>query len=168
MSLLRPTPRSRGAARHRIPALRLAVAALAVATALAGCGIRLETPAPTVPAPDATEIVRSRTVDDALELAAGARAASTSSSAEVQAVLARVADFSAQHAVELGGTYDSGLTTPPPTTATPTAPPTAVPNAAQVLTLLAAADRAAAAGAADVPGGALARLLASIAASRAG
>ncbi|HEX5333631.1 MAG TPA: DUF4439 domain-containing protein [Cellulomonas sp.] len=168
MSLLRPTPRTRGAARRQIPALRLAVAALAVATALAGCDIRLETPAPTAPAPDATETVRSRTVDDALELAAGARAASTSASAEVQAVLAQVADFSAQHAVELGGTYDSGLATPSPSTSTPAAEPTALPDASQVLTLLATADRTAAADAADVPGGALARLLASIAASRAG
>jgi hypothetical protein len=167
MSPLRPTPRTRGAARRRISALRFAVAVLAVATALAGCGIRLETPAPTAPAPDLTEIVRSRSVDDALELAAGARAASTGASPEVQQVLARVADFSDQHAVELGGTYDSGLATPTPSTSTPAAEPTAVPDATQVLALLTTADQTAAADAADVPGGALARLLASIAASRA-
>ncbi|PVU81848.1 hypothetical protein DDP54_01095, partial [Cellulomonas sp. WB94] len=52
--------------------------------------------------------------------------------------------------------------TPPP------AEPTSVPDAGQVLALLATADRTAAADAADVPGGSLARLLASIAASRAG
>jgi len=168
MNPLRPTPRTRGDARRRIPVLRLAVAVLAVTTALAGCGIRLETPAPTAPAPDATEIVRSRTVDDALELAADARAASAAANAAVQAVLARVADYSDQHAVELGGAYDSGLATPTPgASTTPTAGPTAAPDAGQVLALLATADRTAAADAADVPSGALARLLASIAAARA-
>jgi Domain of unknown function (DUF4439) len=165
MSPLRPTTRMRGAARRGIPALRFAVAALAIGTALTGCDIRLETPAPTVPAPDAIEIVRSRSVDDALELAADARAASAAASSAVQAVLARVVDFSDQHAVELGGTYDSGLATP--SASTPAVEPTAAPDAGQVLTLLATADRTAAADAADVPGGALARLLASIAASRA-
>ena len=168
MNPLRPTPRTRGDARRRIPVLRLAVAVLAVTTALAGCGIRLETPAPTAPAPDATEIIRSRTVDDARELAAGARAASTAANAAVQAVLARVADYSDQHAVELGGAYDSGLATPTPgASTTPTADPTAAPDAGHVLALLATADRTAATDAAHVPGGALARLLASIAASRA-
>jgi hypothetical protein len=168
MNPLRPTPRTRGDARRRIPVLRLAVAVLAVTTALAGCGIRLETPAPTAPAPDATEIIRSRTVDDALELAAGARAASTAASAAVQAVLDRVADYSDQHAAELGGAYDSGLATPTPGASTsPTADPTAAPDAGQVLALLATAAVRSAVDAADVPGGALARLLASIAASRA-
>lgn len=167
MSLLRPTPRVRGAARRRPRALRLVVAVLAVTTALAGCGIRLETPAPTAPAPDATEIVRSRSVDDALELAAGARAAGTAANAVVLAVLAQVADFSDQHAVELGGVYDSGLATPTPGTPTPTAGSTSAPDPGQVLALLATADRTAAADAGVVADGELARLLASIAASRA-
>jgi hypothetical protein len=160
----------RGVARRRRPALRLVVAVVAVTTALAGCGIRLETPAPTVPAPDATEIVRSRSVDDALELAAGARAVGTAADAAVVDVLARVADFSDQHAVELGGVYDSGLPTPTPRTTTAAADSTPAPGAPDpggVLALLAAADRTAAADAADVPDGELARVLASIAASRA-
>jgi len=173
MSLMPPTPRTRGAARRisvlrRVSVLRSAVATLAVATALAGCGLRLETPAPTAPAPDATEVVRSRSVGDSLELAAGARAASAAAGADVQTVLTRVADFSDQHAVELGGTYDSGLATPSPNASTPPTEPTPAPDAGWVLAQLATARGTAAADAADVPSGVLARLLASIAAARAG
>ncbi|MGV8976522.1 MAG: DUF4439 domain-containing protein [Cellulomonas sp.] len=168
MSPLRPTPLTRGTAPRQIRAVRYAAAALAVAAALTGCGIRLETPAPTAPAPDLTEIVRSRSVDDALELAAGARAASTGASPQAQEVLSRVADFSTQQAVELGGIYDSGLAAPTPSPSTAAAAPSAAVDATRVLALLTTAEQTAAADATDVPGGGLARLLASIAAARAG
>jgi hypothetical protein len=167
MSLLRTTPRPRAGVPRPNRALRCAIAVIARALALAGCGLRLQTPPPTAPSPDAREVVRGRSVDDALALTRSARLATTSNLAVVD-VLTRVADFSDQHAAELGGVYDSGLATPTAHGATPAAGPTpAATDPGQVLALLAATTRTAGDDADTVSDGELARLLASIAASRA-
>lgn len=96
----------------------LLVALLAL-LALGGCGLRLETPPPAEPSPDAAEQVRARTAEDALDLVAVASAARPGAPDPVAAVLDDVVRFSGAHARELGGHYDSGLPEP-----TPTGPPT--------------------------------------------
>lgn len=167
MSLLRATPHL--ADRPRPPrALGLAVAVVAAALALAGCGLRLQTPPPAAPSPDAREVVRSRSVDDALDLARSARALMTTSAPAVADVLTRVSAFSDQHAAELGGVYDPGLVTPtsPDATAGPT-PTASVRDPHELLALLTTTARTAQTDAATVSDGELARLLASVAASRA-
>lgn len=160
-SLPRPAP-----ARHRLATRALAgLLAAATAVTLAGCGVRWETDAPSEPVPDAAESARRTAVDDALDLAAAARAAATGADAATAEVLALVDGAATAQADALGGVYDSGLPAPTPT---PTA--TATPVAADPGTVLAqlgagtSQARADAIGAAD-PG--LARLLASVAASRA-
>ncbi len=147
---------------------RLLALLLVAVLALAGCGVRPETPAPTEPSPDATERVRARTVDDALALAADATAlAATPVDETLTVVLAEIARTGTAHAAALGGVYDSGL--PEPTVSTgPSSTTDAVPTAAELLDELAATTRTAAADADQVPDGALARLLASIATSRGG
>lgn len=158
----RPSPRNRASGRAR--AARVA-SLLVTALALAGCGLRLETPPPAEPTPDAVETVRARTVDDALALAAGADAAVADVTDEqVRAVLQDVAAFSLRHAQEMGGVYDSGLPRP-----TPTASPTPVARATDVTGLVSelVTDAGTAAGDADVvPDGDLARLVASVAVAR--
>jgi hypothetical protein len=153
--------------RPRRPARALAhvariTAALTVVGLLGACSVRLETPPPAEPSPGPVEQVRARTLDDATELASAARAAlATTPSKAVAAVLADVADFSAQHATQLGPEYDSGLTPPP--TGTP-APVTAAPD--EVLADLADATRTALTDSDAVEDGDLARLVASIATAR--
>jgi hypothetical protein len=167
MSLLRATPRLADGLRPT-RALRLAVAVVAATLVLAGCGLRLETPPPMAPSPDAREVARSRSVDDAREVARSARGAMTTSNAAVAEVLTRVAAFSDEHAAELGGVYDSGLATPAPHEATTAATPTSgAADPHQVLALLATTALTASSDAATVTDGELARLLASIAAARA-
>ncbi|MGY4646054.1 DUF4439 domain-containing protein [Cellulomonas sp. URHB0016] len=132
--------------------------------ALAGCGVRLETPAPTEPAPDAVEQVRGRTVDDALRLQADATALLGAAPADaVTAVLTDVAAFSAAHAEQLGGEYESGLPVPTTTTTASSAPPATVET---LLSDLSATASSAAADADGVPDGDLARLVASVATAR--
>ncbi|MBO3096109.1 DUF4439 domain-containing protein [Cellulomonas dongxiuzhuiae] len=139
---------------------------VAGALVLAGCGVRLETPPPVEPSPDATEQVRGRTVDDALGLADAATAVVASGVDEpVRVVLDDVAAFSARHAEELGGVYDSGLPDPTPTPS----PTTSAPVVTDVTELLdeLAADAARATQDADlVPDPDLARLVASVAVAR--
>jgi hypothetical protein len=153
--------------RPRRPARALAhvvriTAALTVVALLGACSVRLETPPQPEPSPGPVEQVRARTLDDATELASAAQAAlATAPSEAVAAVLTDVADFSAQHAAQLGPEYDSGLTPAP--TATP-APITAEPG--DVLTDLADATRTALTDADGVEDGELARLVASIATAR--
>lgn len=146
---------------------RLLALLVVAVLALAGCGVRPETPAPTEPSPDATERVRARTVEDALTLADDADAlAATGVDGTLAAVLTEIARVGAAHAAALGGRYDSGLPEPtssPTATATSAATP---PTGAELLVTLAAATRAAAADADRVDDGALARLLASVATSR--
>ncbi len=149
--------------------LRRALAGLLVivtTVTLAGCGVRLETAAPTEPLPDAAEVARSAAVDDALALDAAAGAAATGTEGAVADVLALVGSASAAHADALGGVYDSGLPGATPTpSATPSAPVAATP--AEVLALLGASASTARADARDAEDPGMARLLASVAASRA-
>ena len=106
---------------------------------------------------------------DSLELAEGARAlaATPAGAAEpVASVLADVASFSDQHAEQLGGTYVSGLPTPT-ASASPASSPPVAPDAATFLAELATATTTALSDADAVEDGDLARLVASIATSRA-
>ncbi|ADG74404.1 conserved hypothetical protein [Cellulomonas flavigena DSM 20109] len=143
---------------------RRAVALVAVAAVLAGCGLRLETPPPAEPTPDATEQVRGRTVDDALGLAeAAAGLAARGPEEAVGTVLTDVVAFSTRHAQELGGVYDSGLPAPTPTASSS---PVVVSDVTELLAEL-VDDAARAARDADAaPEGELARLVASVAVAR--
>ncbi|MFB8229223.1 DUF4439 domain-containing protein [Cellulosimicrobium sp. NPDC055967] len=103
----RPRPRRTSRPGGRLLA---AVTVLATAVLAAGCGVRLETPPPTEPSPDAVEVLRADAVDDALAVA-GLVADVTPSVTDpaTLAALAEVAAFAEQHADALGGVYDSGL-----------------------------------------------------------
>lgn len=150
-----------------VPGIVRALAAAVMVLTLAACGLRAETPPPVEPSPDALEQVRARTVSDALDLAAAAEAAALLPDGAVEPVapvLADVAGFSDQHAEQLGGVYDSGLPAPTGSPST-SAPPTG--SLADLTDQLAAATRTALADADAVADGPLARLLASIATSRA-
>jgi len=138
------------------------VTTLVAVLALAGCDLRLESAPPTAPTPGHAEVVRERTVADALALAAAARSAQATADAASAAVLGDVVTFSAAHARQLGGVYDPGLATPTPaTTATPVvATPTDVLRALRADAGVALADAAAA------TDGATARLLAAVGVSR--
>ncbi|MBD8060546.1 DUF4439 domain-containing protein [Cellulomonas sp. JH27-2] len=138
------------------------VGAAMVLGAAGACSVRLETPPLAEPSPGSVEQVRARTLSDADQLAAVATAAMAAKpAAGVAEVLEDVADFSTQHAEQLGPVYDSGLTP------SPTATPTAVSaTAAQVLTELAETTRTALADADAVQDADLARLVASIATAR--
>lgn len=164
-----PRPSARPAP-VRSPRARALAAVLALGTAalLSGCGLRLETDPPAEPAPDAAELVRRDAVDDALALAAAADAAGPGADEAVAGVLGLVSSTAASQVEALGGVYDSGLADAPGATPSPTpsaTDPAATP--ADVLALLgdAASGARADARATDEPG--LARLLASVAASRA-
>lgn len=163
----RPAPHPAPARSRRARALA-GVLALGTAALLAGCGLRLETDPPAEPVPDATEQVRRDAVDDALALASAAEAATEGADEGVGAVLGLVASTSEVQVEALGGVYESGLAEDPDATPSPTpsaTDPAATP--ADVLALLggAASEARADARATDDPG--LARLLASVAASRA-
>lgn len=149
--------------RHRRTAVLAAVCAASFA--LTGCGLRLETPPPTEPSPDATEQVRADTVDDALDLAQIAAAMSSGADAEVLAALTLVQNSGATHAEQLGGVYDSGL--PQPTDSPTTAAPAAADTTDDLLALLGSTSADARADALTATDPQTARLLASIAASRA-
>ncbi|TGY76924.1 DUF4439 domain-containing protein, partial [Cellulomonas shaoxiangyii] len=161
-----PAPARRPRTRAR---LRAAVA-LAAVLPLAACGLRLETPPPVEPSPDALEQVRARTVADALDLAADADAlAAVVPEGPERTVLLDVAAFSARHAEAAGGVYDSGLPDPAPTASASTSTTTTPAGAPDAATLLAELvdDAAVAADDADtVTDGPLARLVASVATSR--
>jgi len=88
------------------------VGLLVITLALAGCAdLRLETPPPTEPEPDAVELVRRATVDDALAVADCASLAkqATGVSAGEVAELNRIAADAQAYVAALGGIYDSGL-----------------------------------------------------------
>lgn len=140
--------------------------AAVTAVTLSGCGLRLETEAPTEPVPDAAESARRAAVDDALALDEAAVAARTGAEGAVADVLDLVGTASLAQADALGGVYDSGLpdATPSPTATTPAAGD-ATPQ--EVLALLGTSASAARADARDAEDPGMARLLASVAASRA-
>ncbi|RPF22121.1 DUF4439 domain-containing protein [Myceligenerans xiligouense] len=153
----RRTARSRG---------RLATV-LACALLLSGCGVRFDAPPPTEPVPDPVEIVRRTAVDDALHVAeqAEAVAALRKTRPKVAETLADIAGISREHAAQLGGEYESGLESDPPSP-TPTDLPGAPPQAAAVLTTLTDAAARSATAADVCEDGPLARLLASISAAQ--
>ncbi|GIG38466.1 DUF4439 domain-containing protein [Cellulomonas phragmiteti] len=162
-----PTSRHRGLA-PAARVLRGATVLLLGTLALGGCGLRLETPPPVEPSPDAVEQVRGRTVADALTLVDAASATAAQGVEEpVRAVLDDVTAFSTRHVEELGGVYDSGLPDPSPS-ASPAASEAPAADAAGLLALLVdGADRAVI-DADEVPDPQLARLVASVAVARDG
>ncbi|MBD8079272.1 DUF4439 domain-containing protein [Cellulosimicrobium arenosum] len=96
--------------RRRPSAVPAAGAALALAVLLGGCGLRIETPTPTEPVPDARELVRETAVLDARTVSElVSEVTPTVKDADVLALLAEVDDFATEHVDALGGVYDSGL-----------------------------------------------------------
>ncbi|HWS57734.1 MAG TPA: DUF4439 domain-containing protein, partial [Actinotalea sp.] len=171
-----PPTRARGAGRA-VGALRSALGVLLVLGVLAGCALRLETPDPPAPVPDAVETARQRAATDAADLSSLARAVAATD-ATLAEQLESVARASDDHLAALGGVYvpypeaspeagrdataapDGGATT------TPSATAPATPVAADVVALLVEAASTARTDADAVPDAALARLLASVSASR--
>jgi len=75
-----------------------------------GCEVRLETPPPTEPTPDAVEQVRRSAVADTIQIAElSNQLAASEVSAEVRAELERIAADSGAQVAALGGIYVSGL-----------------------------------------------------------
>jgi len=153
----------------------VAIVTSLVLLVVAGCGLRLETPDPTEPVPDAQETLRRVAVEGALLVGDLADAAASTSSGLDQATLdalATTGTFAEEHVTQLGGTYDSGLPEPGPdgvaptsgATDEPTAPTTATP--AEVVEALAASAAALRTAADQTQEGAFARLVASVAASQ--
>src|SRR4051794_19161668 len=94
--------RPRRTARTATHVARITVA-LTLVGLLGACSIRLETPPQAEPSPGPVEQVRARTLDDATDLASAARSALAAGPPKgVAAVLTDVADFSDQHATQLG------------------------------------------------------------------
>ncbi|GAA1400765.1 DUF4439 domain-containing protein [Oerskovia paurometabola] len=158
--------------------MRRGVVAIVTSLALlvvAGCGLRLETPPPTEPVPDAQETLRRVAVEGALLVGDLADAAAATSSGLDQAALDALTSTSTsadEHVTQLGGVYDSGLPEPdqdgdaPTSGATdaPTGPTTATP--AEVVDALATSATALRGTADQSEDGAFARLVASVAASQ--
>jgi len=147
----------------------LTALALTCAIILSGCGVRLETPPPTEPVPDAVETVRRTAVADALRVAEQAEAAAGADGvkADVVVELEEISSATTEQAQQLGGEYDSGLgdiladrSGASPSASTPKDTPRAV-----VTSLVDAATRTRAA-ADQTQDGPLGRLLASISASQ--
>lgn len=157
-------PRASTRSRSALTAL-----ALTCAIILSGCGVRLETPPPTEPVPDAAEVLRRTAVADALLVAdqADGAAAADGVKTDVAAELTLIAEATALQAEQLGGEYDSGLgdivaddTGASPSATTPEQTPRAV-----VSSLRDAATRTRAA-ADQAQAGSLGRLLASVSAAQ--
>lgn len=89
----------------------LTALALTCAIILSGCGLRLETPPPTEPVPDAAEVVRRTAVADALLVAEQAETAAAADGVrpDVVAELTVISEVAILQAEQLGGEYDSGL-----------------------------------------------------------
>jgi hypothetical protein len=136
---------------------------------LSGCGLRWETEPPAEPVPDAAEDARRTAVDDALALAEAAQAAAAGGGEPVAAVLTLLVDAASTQVDALGGVYDSGLPDlePDPDAPSPTATTAPAPTPAVVLEQLGAAASTARADALGAEDPGLARLLASVATSRA-
>lgn len=161
-----PSSPSRRRTARRAVRVRRVAAAVAV-LALAGCGLRLETPDPTEPTADAAEQVRAATVDDALALAATAATVPGADEATT-AALAQVQDAAATHVTQMGGVYDSGLPAPtdgPTATSTPTPAPAAA-TAQELVDLLVQGAVTAEEDALHAEDAGTARLLSAVSASR--
>jgi len=100
-----------GHARSTAPLTGLVIA-LFMAVALTGCDVRLETPPPTEPVPDAIELVRRTAADDALRLSELATITPLAT-ADNQAWFTRLAGDSQAHLAALGGVYESGIAVGP-------------------------------------------------------
>lgn len=164
-----PAP-DRRTRRSRVAA---AVTATLLAGVLTGCGVRLETPPPAEPVPDAAELIRRTAVSDALGVAEVAESAlrQPELADDVVVELTRVHEHSLAQADALGGVYDSGIEREPDleldelgleATATEE-PPAATADVVAALADAAGRSRTAANTAADSD---VARLLASIGASQ--
>ncbi|WP_149201975.1 DUF4439 domain-containing protein [Actinotalea subterranea] len=179
-------PRRSSTARRTAPTLLAALLLLVTA----GCGLRLDTPAPAELVPDEVEVVRERVATDALAVEAlGDELAAATADPAVAAVLTQVARAAQTHAEALGGAYvahpeatdeadgtdeDAASASGTPdvadggasTAATPA--PTTAParTVADLLALLTETAASARADAASVPDAELARLVGSVAVSR--
>ncbi|WP_418277288.1 DUF4439 domain-containing protein [Isoptericola jiangsuensis] len=152
------------APRRRRRAVALAVLA---AVLLGGCGLRLETPPPAEPDPDAVEIVRRTAVADALfvaEQADGAVSTLAGKRPRLTAELERIAEDSRDQAEQLGGTYDSGLE--PEAPASSPGPSDDPVSTEDVVTALVDASGRSRTAAGTTDDGPLARLLASVGAAQ--
>lgn len=100
---------------------KVLIVLVAILTLLGGCGLRLETPPPSAPAPDAAEVLREAMVADALTIkqyASDLRGAADVRE-DTQAVLDLVVQSATEHELALGGIYDPGpeyVSTEPPVT----------------------------------------------------
>jgi hypothetical protein len=148
----------------------LTALALTCAIILSGCSVRLDSPPPTEPVPDAVEVVRRTAVADALLVAeqAGAAAEAEGVTSDLAAELTVIAEATTLQAEQLGGEYDSGLgdivterSAASPSASTPEQTPRAV-----VTSLRDAATRTRAA-ADQAQSGPLGRLLGSVSAAQA-
>ncbi len=165
---MRRTPGTWSRSADAPPLVRLAVAAIALALVLTGCELRLAEPDPPLLVPDAAEVLRERTAEQATELAETAEQAALTAAEPVADVLTRIAAMSREQAAAVGGLYEPfpGVTPEPSATPTATPAPPPPPDAAQVLDLLTEAAATARADAGTVPDGRVARLLASMATGR--
>ncbi|WP_182113583.1 DUF4439 domain-containing protein [Actinotalea sp. JY-7876] len=110
---------------HRRTRPLVAVLAVVLVTILAGCGLRLETPAPVAPSPDAAESLRQRATADALAVQVLASAVATAATdPTVQALATTTGTASDAHVEALGGVYEPF----PDATAAPESPETAEPS----------------------------------------
>ncbi len=162
-------------ARHGLAA----VVVLLLVLVLSGCGIRLETPPPTEPTPDALEVARRAATTDVLAILEVATEVEQQLKDEdpVAETVATIRVASAAHLEQLGGEYDSGLdseddvttyTTPPPlpeqsTTADPDEPDGPTTSFEELVDRLAQAYSRTRGALESVPDPGLARLMASIA-----
>jgi hypothetical protein len=184
------------ASHHRYRSARALVAApvavlvaALVAVTLAGCGVRIESPPPSEPTPDAAEQLRRDAVSDARKIANLATFAMPPLPEALQGELGRIKTDAQAYAAALGGVYVSGLpcptvkgetaSAPPSGQPCPTPTPTLSPGGSQppvaptrtpdvtdvVAALIAASDRNRAV-ANTTEDGAMARLLASIGAGQ--
>ena len=178
---MRHAPPHGGARRRpRAVAALTAGAGLLAGALLGGCAdLRLETPPPAAPSPDATEQVRDATAREAVAVADLATRASLTAPEGVAIVLGRVAEVCVSQADALGGVYapfpetpgegtgsatdEAGAGTSP--TVTPSAPPPPA-DATAVLSALGEAADAARSDADSVRDGDLGRFLASVWVSR--
>lgn len=151
--------------RRRRGALGAVLCAVLAAGLTAGCGVRLETPPPAEPVPDAFEVVRRTAVSDSLHVAESAeKAAETARPERVREELERIARAARVQSERLGGVYDSGLGASDASErqASPSEERTTPRDVVVALDDAAARSRAAADTTTDGP---LARMLASLSAS---